>query len=190
MVCGCNGVEHQSCELSESGIRMCRPGREAKILGSEGATCNTYFDILNDRLLRGTDASLEAYTNAGTVRGVPLYGSCITERTAILRQDLDNVYATEVSARSYVFKTGRQHRQQHRVLNVLKIILMCVFLFIGSNTSSPCVHSYSADLSSRLVGHKVVLYDINSFPPHAGSNDRDPKIVGLDFHASRTEDFG
>lgn len=60
----------------------------------------------------------------------------------------------------------------------------------GSNKTSPHIHSHSAHLSNLPLGDKILLFNLNSLPSHAGCHDRHPEGVRPVLYTSRNEDTG
>lgn len=76
---------HKSRKLIEAGVRVRRARREATIFRRSRAESYSRIDFPNDRMLGIPNTDAEEYTDAGTVRCLPVHGCRIAERSSILR---------------------------------------------------------------------------------------------------------
>lgn len=106
VVRGGYSVVHQSCEFTESRVRMCRTGREATILGRTRATGHSHSNLPHHWIVRIPDAGAEIHSYASVVRRVLVHGRRVTQGAAVLRPNTDHVYAEQVPARLHVLETG------------------------------------------------------------------------------------
>lgn len=65
-----------------------------------------------------------------------------------------------------------------------------IISFSGPDPSSSRLYRYSVDVSHCIVGHKIVLHDVNLVPIDAGGDDWNSEVLGPDVHAAGAEDPG
>lgn len=111
LVRGCYSPLHEPRQFSQNGVRMRSSWRETQISRCKRAESYPHPHICPHWLVRDTDISSEAYSDAGPIRGFPVHGLCLTKRNAILRSNSHYAHAYKVPTRSHVSTTSTKTSQ-------------------------------------------------------------------------------
>ena len=107
LVCRCNRLVYDSCQLPSNGEWMCSSRRETLFLGSqrtEGYSCRY---LCFGRRLCVFDQRPEVYPDACSLWSLPLHGNFFLEGVSNVCQSTDHLHACKVSTRLHFPSSGQ-----------------------------------------------------------------------------------
>lgn len=133
MVCCRNCTLNESCQLVKNGIRVGSSWRETPVFGCPWTANDAHWNFPYDWAISNNDTTTEKYSDARSLRCLPLHGFRFLEGNAVLWQNFNYIYAFEISAGLHVFATGNYNWQLY--LHTIGWFLISFNIFILDSNS-------------------------------------------------------